>query len=44
MASLLADSRFLDEKEGIIPPRAEFMSAAEWRGEGIWRSKEFRMG
>jgi hypothetical protein len=44
VASLLADSRFLDEKEGIIPPRAEFMSAAEWRGEGIWRSKEFRMG
>ena len=37
VASLLADSRFLDEKEGIIPSRAEFMSAAEWEGEGIWR-------
>ena len=32
VASLLADSRSLDEKKGIIPPRAEFMSAAEWEG------------
>jgi hypothetical protein len=31
-------------RRGFSPPRAEFMSAAEWEGEGIWRGKKFRMG
>ena len=42
--SLMADSRFLDEKEGLIPPGAELMSDAEWEREGIWKGKLFRMG
>lgn len=44
VASLLAGSRLLDEKEGLIPPGAEWWSDKEWKQRGVWEQEAFRMG
>jgi hypothetical protein len=43
-ASLLAGSRLLDEREGLIPPGAEWWSDKELLRRGIWQGQKFRMG
>lgn len=44
VASLLAGSRIVDEKSGLIPKGSEFWSDADWQKSGIWEGEMFRMG
>ncbi|KAJ9662799.1 hypothetical protein H2198_001251 [Neophaeococcomyces mojaviensis] len=44
VASLLAGSRFVDEKSGLIPPGSEWLSDTELEKRGMWAGEEFRMG
>lgn len=44
VASLLAGSRIVDPKSGLIPPGSEYWSDAEWEKSGVWQSEMFRMG
>lgn len=44
-ATLLASSTMVDEKSGCAPPPgAEWWSDSEWKKQGIWADKLFRMG
>jgi hypothetical protein len=44
VASLLAGSRIVDPRFGMVPPGSEFWSDAEWEKNGVWQSEMFRMG
>ncbi|KAH0847288.1 hypothetical protein AYO21_07323 [Fonsecaea monophora] len=44
VASLLAGSRIVDPKSGMVPPGSEYWSDEEWEKKGIWQSEMFRMG
>jgi hypothetical protein len=44
VASLLADSEIRDQKNGIIPPGAEWMSNKELEKRGVFKGYKFRMG
>ncbi|KIY02027.1 uncharacterized protein Z520_02165 [Fonsecaea multimorphosa CBS 102226] len=44
VASLLAGSRIVDPRSGMVPPGSEYWSDAEWEKRGIWQSEMFRMG
>ncbi|EXJ68548.1 uncharacterized protein A1O5_08341 [Cladophialophora psammophila CBS 110553] len=44
VASLLAGSRIVDPKSGMVPPGSEYWSDDEWDKSGVWQSEMFRMG
>ncbi|KIW34608.1 uncharacterized protein PV07_01380 [Cladophialophora immunda] len=44
VASLLAGSRIVDPRSGMVPPGSEYWSDDEWEKRGIWQSEMFRMG
>ena len=44
VVSLLADSEFMDPKDGIIPPGAEWMSDEELEKSAVFTGYRFRMG
>lgn len=44
VASLLAGSRLVDEKSGLIPPGSEWLSDTEMKKRGMWDGERFRMG
>ncbi|KIW90124.1 uncharacterized protein Z519_09555 [Cladophialophora bantiana CBS 173.52] len=44
VASLLAGSRIVDPKSGMVPPGSEYWSDDEWEKSGVWQSEMFRMG
>ncbi|OCT50315.1 hypothetical protein CLCR_06575 [Cladophialophora carrionii] len=44
VASLLAGSRIVDPRSGLVPPGSEYWSDEEWEKSGVWQSEMFRMG
>ncbi|KAK5945145.1 hypothetical protein PMZ80_002349 [Knufia obscura] len=44
VASLLAGSRLIDEKSGLIPHGSEWLSDTEMKKRGMWEGEKFRMG
>lgn len=44
VASLLAGSRLVDAKSGLIPKGSEWLSDRELKRRGIWAGEQFRMG
>ncbi|KAK5046691.1 hypothetical protein LTR84_007452 [Exophiala bonariae] len=44
VASLLAGSRIVDKRSGLIPKGAEYWSDEEWEKSGVWQGEMFRMG
>lgn len=44
VASLLAGSRLVDEKSGLIPRGSEWLSDTEMKKRGMWDGEKFRMG
>jgi len=44
VASLLAGSRLVDEKSGLIPPGSEWLSDTEMKKRRMWEGEKFRMG
>lgn len=44
VASLLAGSRIVDPKYGMVPPGSEYWSDEQWEKSGVWQSEMFRMG
>ncbi len=44
VASLLAGSRIVDPRFGMVPPGSEYWSDADWEKSGVWQSEMFRMG
>lgn len=44
VASLLAGSRIVDARTGLIPRGSEFWSDDQWEKSGVWQGEMFRMG
>ncbi|KIW70606.1 hypothetical protein PV04_02862 [Phialophora macrospora] len=44
VASLLAGSRIVDPRFGMVPPGSEYWSDEQWEKSGVWQSEMFRMG
>ncbi|EXJ62269.1 hypothetical protein A1O7_02702 [Cladophialophora yegresii CBS 114405] len=44
VASLLAGSRIVNPRSGLVPPGSEYWSDEEWEKSGVWQSEMFRMG
>ena len=43
-ASLLAGSRIVDPRFGMVPAGSEYWSDEKWEKSGVWQSERFRMG